>query len=472
MVPLTPAERTQLVAARTEELRRDTSTRHETVRIPWRGGEPAILDVIQMDVDDVLLNPDSHRIRSQLQSDPEWAALSDEPYCEDAQRVIEHHVREASKPEQFSALKESLLREGQTEPGLMTHDGVLINANTRAVALRELADPDRRYIRVGVLPDTANGPELALVELRLQMQEDLKVEYSMTNELLFIEELSSGRHLSTAQIARELRINPESERKGAAEVDLRLRLLDLIRVLQRIPESSPPLTFFNSIALQHLKDLYSSYTALMADSPDRAPRLLEAFMLTVSLGITAVHQVRVVDDTFMDDYMLPAFEEDEFLGEAARAIAIPPAGVRSRERPAGVDALLGRAVGDEQLEDRVDVRRLIDLVGSRHRKVKIPDTSLTVPRDELREALEEAIRGGIAEKKRNKKEEDVLGAPTAAVKRATQQVKRARAALEEAVAQPDFDERRKKTLEAAFKKLTRAERELRAALAEHDVIEQ
>src|SRR5207253_10653514 len=140
-----------------------------------------------------------------------------------------------------------LQHEGQPDPGVMTHTGVLVNANTRVVALRELEDPALRYVRVAVLPQIAQPDELALLELRLQMQKELKVDYSMTNELLFIEELSNERGLTDGQIARELRISPENEKKGASEVRLRLQMLDLIRAMQKIPAEPLQLTFFDKI---------------------------------------------------------------------------------------------------------------------------------------------------------------------------------------------------------------------------------
>jgi len=151
-------------------------------------------------------------------------------------------VRGARKPDDLAGLRDSLLKEGQAEPGVMTFDGVLVNANTRAVVIREFDDPAKKYLRVAVLPSHASPDELSLLELRLQMQKPLKVDYSLTNELLFIEELSSERELKDGQIAKELRIFPENDKKGAAEVNLRLKLLDLIRNLQLIPSQRIPIT--------------------------------------------------------------------------------------------------------------------------------------------------------------------------------------------------------------------------------------
>lgn len=278
MPQVTEAQRVQRIKQLLAELNKVPPERHEVIRLPGIGGEPRLCQVIVIGVDEVLLNHRSHRLRAQLEDDPEWTKLRDDPHSETAQKVIERHVRGARTAEEFAALKDSLEHEGQSDPGVMTHKGVLINANTRVVALRELEDPAKRYIRVAVLPETVHPDELALLELRLQMQKELKVDYSLTNELLFIEELSTQRNLSDAQIARELRIFPESGKKGENEVRLRLRMLDLIRQLQLIPTEPLPLTFFDSLGYEQLRDLHRSYHALIELDPSNAERHLESFL--------------------------------------------------------------------------------------------------------------------------------------------------------------------------------------------------
>ena len=120
--------------------------KHETVRMPWTSGD-SLLDVIDIGVDEVLLNPQSHRIRAQLQDDPEWEQLGTSPHAEAVQRLVERHVRDARTAEEFSAPKDSLVREGRSDPGVMTHTGLLINANTRVVAL----------VRWRTLPSVTSG---------------------------------------------------------------------------------------------------------------------------------------------------------------------------------------------------------------------------------------------------------------------------------------------------------------------------
>lgn len=436
------------------------------MRVPWTNDERQLLDVISIGVDEVLLNPHSHRIRSQLQDDPAWVDLKKDPFSEAAQRTIERHVRDAREPDEFQALKDSLIADGQTDPGVMTHEGLLVNANTRAVALRDVEDPALRRLRVAVLPPTAKAEELTLLELRLQMQKDLKVEYTLTNELLFIEELYSVRKLSAKQIARELRIHSDNAKKGAAEIDARLQYLDLIRVMQRTPSRPLPLTFFNAIKLEQLREVHRARSTLLQSDAARAQAYLENFLLSVAVGIKAVHEIRQVDADFMSEYMFPQLEEDEGVGQFATPLATAPAeGVAP---PAGVGALL---TDDDDQAPAINARHLINVVTSRDKTVEVPGTNFVLDRDDVKDALKTAVAAGIKDKKRDKKDEDQLAAPVSAVKEATKQVQRAKEAFLAVEQDPDYDDRRRKTLEASVNKLARASRDLKATLAKAGVIE-
>jgi hypothetical protein len=465
---ITEPQRIERIQGLIRELNKVPPERHEVARLPWSGGEPLLCPVIKIGVDEVLLNHRSHRLRSQLEDDPEWKELRKDPHSEPAQRVLERHVRDARKAEQFAALKESLLQDGQTDAGVMTHSGVLVNANTRAVAIREFEDPGRRYIRVAVLPPTAQSEELALLELRLQMQKELKVEYSLTNELLFIEELSNERHLSDAQIARELRIFPESERKGENEVRLRLRMLDLIREMQRIPDDEPlHLTFFDTLSYEQLREVHRLYHPLLERGPDEARRYLESFLLSVAVGVTPVHQIRHIDAAFMSDYMLPQLEEDEVVGEVADRLAAPE-GNGMTEVPAGAEALLVKTGENEPAP--VDVKRLINVVTNRDKRVEVDGTPLVLERDDVKEAIKAAVITGIKEKKRDERDADKLAAPIDSIKAATRELTKGQDAVKAVANDPDFDQKHRKSLEAAFNKFKRATRDLEAALAKAKVL--
>ncbi len=463
MAQITEAQRVKRINQLLAELNKVPPERHEVIRLPVTGGEPRLCQVITIGVDEVLLNHRSHRVRAQLEDDPEWAELSKDPHSEAAQRVIQRHVAAARTVDEFAALKESLQREGQTDPGVLTHKGVLVNANTRAVALREMEDPAKRHIRVAVLPEAVHPDELALLELRLQMQKELKVDYSLTNELLFIEELSNERHLSDAQIARELRIFPESVRKGENEVRLRLRMLDLIRLMQAIPANTLPLTFFDAISYEQLRELHRSYHSVVEQDPGSAQRHLESFLLSVAVGVTSVHQVRRVDPAFIPEYMAPQLQEDELLGSFADRLMGSAA---EDNMPAGVSSLLT----EEPATDPINIRSLIDIVTQRDKRVKIEGTSVVLDRDDVKGAVKSAIITGIKEKRRDESEADKLQAPLEALKNAIRQLDRCADACKAIAGGEEFDSRHRKSLEASFKKLKRTIRSLESQLAKSKII--
>jgi hypothetical protein len=427
-----------------------------------------ICDVITVGAEEVLLNHRSHRVRSQLQDDPEWHGVEGDPTSEAAQRIVERHVRASRSDDAFKALKESLLAEGQEESGVLTHDGVLINANTRAVAIREFEDPNRRYIRVAVLPPTIQPDQLALLELRLQMQKDLKEPYSLTNELLFIEELSNERHISNAQIAKELRINPENPKKGAAEIHERLLLLDLLRQMQMLPDHPLSLKFFDAISLQHLRDVRAKYQPLFEKDPEAAQRYLQSYLLSIAVDVIPVHQIRKIDEEFMGTYMVPQLEEDEQFGPFALQLVASPDGPGST--PAGAQKLLGDGGGRHDEDPTVDVGRLLNMVSSKNNSVKVPGTDFTFQREEIKSAVKTAVITGIKEKDRIGRAQNKLETPLQSVRAAASELTKARDGVVTLTADPSFTAQHHKSLEAAFKTMVRKSRALEETLKKNKII--
>jgi hypothetical protein len=456
---ITAQQRTQRVQELLSDINKYPPERHETKLIHLTTG-PTYCEVIQMRADEVLLNHRSHRIRSELEGDPQWVELRSDPTSEEAQRIIEQYVRHARTESEFTELMESLQREGQTEPGVMTHDGVLVNANTRAVAMREMHDPDRQNLRVAVLPKTIQADEIGLLELRLQMQKELKVDYSLTNELLFIEELSNERGMSDSAIAKEM--FPENPKKGTAEVPLRLKYLDLLRRMQRIPRQHLKLKEFDELKLEQMRVVHAKYQSLLGQDAAQAETFLENFLLSVLVGVVSVHQIREIDTEFVATYMIPSLEEDELIGSQAVQLASGGASDTS-PMPKGSGALLG---GDAQKDqDAPNVMALINAVAGRDRDVKIPGSNFVIEKKDLSAAIRDAYTAGIKYKKRDERGLNRLEAPTEAVKGARREVVKAIEALKAALGDPDFDGSHRKTLEASHKQFARTVRSLEAALS-------
>lgn len=480
MAHITDEERVRLIRERLAELTKLPPERHETFRLPsLQQDEPLLCEVISLPVDAVLLNPRSHRLRSQLMDDPEWETVRAEPHSEAAQRVIARVVKAARSTDDFVRLKESLDREGQTEPGVITHKGVLINANTRAVALAELEDPKKRYVRAAVLPPTVGQDEIDLLELRLQMQRDLKEEYSLTNELLFIEELKK-RGLTDAFIAQELRYSPESPKKGAAEVATKLRLLDLLKTMRRISSPQLPLSYFDgeghALGFQTIKEILPIYDKYMQEDPALAERYLQSVLLAVTVGVTSTHQLRTLDADFVDKYLLPQLDDDDDeddLGVTAAVANLGRADDRqgSGRSPAGVDLLSG---GDESDPPGVDITKLINVVTGKDKTVSVdgpvPGSKLKIDQADVKNRLKAGIITAAKQKKLDAKEVDKRQAPREALRLAMNNLMKAKEAVEAVAGTPDFDEQLQKQLGASYKKLKRAIRNLDQTLQKTGVI--
>src|ERR1017187_4321629 len=126
-----------------------------------------------MPVDLLHYNPDTHRIRAQRSINPALERdLETDPFGESGQNYLHQLLMgdptDPSKTDQsFTALKDDLREHGQSEPGIITRAGVLINGNTRQAALKELGE---KHIRVGVLPPDAGFDDLQSIELSLQLR--------------------------------------------------------------------------------------------------------------------------------------------------------------------------------------------------------------------------------------------------------------------------------------------------------------
>ena len=67
MPQITQEQRERRIKELLSELDKYPPEQHEVMRIPWSGGEARYCKVIPIGADEVLLNPDSHRLKSQLQ---------------------------------------------------------------------------------------------------------------------------------------------------------------------------------------------------------------------------------------------------------------------------------------------------------------------------------------------------------------------------------------------------------------------
>jgi hypothetical protein len=94
--------------------------------------------------------------------------------------------------EETKALMGDLERVGQLEPGVITHDGYVINGNRRMAVLELLNEkhPTGKWATLEVqrLPESIGAPDLWRIEAGLQLSKEKREKYGPMNELLKIKE--------------------------------------------------------------------------------------------------------------------------------------------------------------------------------------------------------------------------------------------------------------------------------------------
>ncbi|WP_410653816.1 transcriptional regulator [Amycolatopsis sp. cmx-4-54] len=335
-LPAEAAEFARLIKKRLEEARGSSRAR-ETVTVEWNK-QPLHVDVVDLPLSGLYFNPATHRIRAQRSHDPERDKKLDyDPYGDEAQDYLKFLLQaEPSNPERrdpdFDKLKEDLKEFGQTDPGLITSHGILVNGNTRAAALREAG---AQSMRVGVLPESFTWSDINAVELSLQLRDDHRREYSYINRLLAMEEQAAwGR--TPEEIAKEFRI-----RVATYEQDR--WILSVVRdQIARSKEGSSALRMVDFEDQQEkLKELHRAYKALSSADPDRAEIFKETRMSAIILDFSKTDIRFIEDGGFRDTYLgeLPASLETAT--EEGNAVAVPGLGVTIPGASAAVAAARG-----------------------------------------------------------------------------------------------------------------------------------
>jgi len=261
-------------------------------------GSDIIRPVVAIPVDWVVLNPRSHRIKAQILSHPQSGQLLDDPYSETSQAIVADLLRAT---EDFDDLKANLAEREQRHPGVVTHAGVLVNANRRAMALRDIGV---NHIKVAVLPADVIEREIDELELSLQLERTFQVDYSFTNELLFVDDLIIQYGYSTAQVAQMLSW-------PTRKIEQWVRLLALVRDIIARSDGRIPLTYFDEDAPRSaLIEADRAYEGLKRTDAAGAQRLLETRLTGLLLGVR-YRSLRHVQENFVARHWKPVIEDAE-----------------------------------------------------------------------------------------------------------------------------------------------------------------
>jgi hypothetical protein len=322
----------------------DPGSSARTFEINFRG-RPTQLPVVTLTPNVLLLNHNNARLRAQLADHPHRDQVELDPASIEAQDIIAKLLRATDK---YDDLKAQLRDLGQLIPGIVTRDGLLINGNTRVVALREM---ESLGVDVAVLPIDANAEDLLEIEMSLQMTRLVHQSYTFTNELLFMQRYIDVGH-SHKQLAKKMGWMKRGEKK----VQTSLRILGIVEDVRRQSETYLPYHVFDAKA-EHLVDLDKEYQTLKNSGDlDSAERMKWWRISAILLGVNK-DQVRTIDDQFFEEHVDKRIGEDsearETLERARRVSIRPPAD--------NLDDLLGQSVSmHEVLDPKVFVNNLIN----------------------------------------------------------------------------------------------------------------
>jgi hypothetical protein len=405
----------------------------DTLRIDLRGAE--ILPVVEVPLDMPVLNADSFRIAPQLNDHPRVEIVRGDPESDEAQAVIAELVRGAHR--HAEDLRLSLREEDQTQAGVITRSGKLINANTRCVLLRELRDAGEtsvKTLRVAVLPqDFTSGQELEL-ESVLQKQREHKDEYSLVGELMMIQKLYAVAKMTDAEINRLLRVKGGEKRV----TDLRA-VLDLMERARQL--TSQPMTLSDFISKE---DKQENWLGLLQrvriiDAQEGRPAgddHIRRWLIAYTVGLDSVHTLRAATGSWIEDDVLPDLEKgDDVAITVAQVIrseldAVPPAEGESNpgeDTPTGLSRtasplldLLGSEPEQSPSASSDAVKKTLDIVVAAKRAgtgtVEVGDDHLAAA--DVTQNITASVRRGLDRVRRRNQAGSRLQRPASAIDRA------------------------------------------------------
>lgn len=391
MAVMAETARAERIARELEALKGQEN--YERISLPWKDERGQVFPVINLPLDCVVLNHNSHRIRAQLESDPRRDGVRDRPFTDESQAVLAELLRQIDG---FEDLKANLAEVGQSDAGVVTRRGVLVNANTRAVALRDLG---KDYIKLAVLPENADPADLAKLELALQMKRDFKQEYTFTNQLLFVEDLRTTYGYDDEKVAKAMNLaassDPSELKKGAKQAAAFTRMLAFVRDLQKRSGGRIPYRFFDD-KRQALIDLDQAYEEQKKRDPEGARYMKEARLAGLLTG-SFYRDIRLIDDEAVVDHVMPAIRENPDLGQ--ELVAVVEDAAKTSVALAGIGDLADDPIA---APETADLAPLVDLLASSfdQSEVILPATNgeqaRKIERDELvrhvRESFEDAVQ--------------------------------------------------------------------------------
>ena len=176
--------------AKTIQLVSKTAKTGEKMKITY-GGEVHILPVCKIPIKHLIYNIRNGRFSAELLAKEEELKRKLDSAKEQDAKIIQQLLLNQSQDE-TEILKADLIKNKQIDPGIITSDGAVINANRRMAILSELkeetGEAEYGYLKVAILPPGVDSLDLWRIEAGLQFGRDFRLQYGGVNELLKLRE--------------------------------------------------------------------------------------------------------------------------------------------------------------------------------------------------------------------------------------------------------------------------------------------
>ena len=278
-------------------------SRSQTVPI---GNELKSLPVISLPVTFPIFNHNNHRLSAQIKDSDLHKKIFNDPFSDASQTLI---LELLSQTEDFPKLKDELKNLGQRDPGLINRNGILVNGNTRCAALRLLNKEGidkAKSIDVAVLPEGITEPDIADIEMELQMRKLTHQSYTFTNELLFMKSYKSSGKSDNELVSA---MGWQKGKRGEAKVKKHMRVLSYI---DEVKEINPDIKYksFDS-KKTHLLDLDEKMQSLINEGDNNgAIELKYQRLLGLFMALNKDH-VREIDDDFFRKVLINLSETNK-----------------------------------------------------------------------------------------------------------------------------------------------------------------
>lgn len=384
------------------------------------------LPVVTLPIGWVRFSTLNHRTRAEqdreIRKSGNTALFTEDPLGDQAQAI---QLKILSEQGGFEELKRDLQERGQQEPAVVTAEGILINGNRRAAALRRLwqdsHEENARYIRAFVLPADATKDELIDLETELQVSKDYREEYSWVNEALLIEEIFESSNKNWEKVAKRMRLERDQVQEQYEKLQQLHQLVALSNGKRFHADFVGNNSAFRELAI-HVR----------GKSPQEAASVRSVYFLGTLAG-TNYRDLRHLRRSDAVDFVREEFSNDLFLKSLLYS-----------SDDTGKDTsydLLDDVLGEGNSSSTPDLNPVLSfLAAQRPEEVVTLPTGEQVSVEQLLTSVKSAVDAAAKEASENVKDAKAVVAPIKKLELAKENIDRARAALAKARSQNEWDE--------------------------------